>query len=288
HINEIPNAIILQETGSVGLMVTAAFDIHKSWIAVEIKLWTAGGRSYSLDWRRLEGETDNLQSESWNAVRDIVENETWKADDGKIYPVAFSLIDAGYRTHNVYNFVSKYPVTPPAVMGKVSAIMGRETPPKTAEMPQFSDYQSKKYGITAYNVNSTIYKDRLAVNLRRDWNTGDLQPLGYCNFPSEYGDDFFRQYEAEEKKEKKYTSNSKTRFVWSPKPNSENHAWDCGYYNLVAVDMICYEINKYYLDTERIDYSAFWAYIAENKLFYQDAEGENACRRERFCSRMSL
>ncbi|MCP4582376.1 MAG: hypothetical protein GY839_12245, partial [candidate division Zixibacteria bacterium] len=259
------NAIILQETGSVGLMVTAAFDIHKSWIAVEIKLWTAGGRSYSLDWRRLEGETDNLQSESWNAVRNIIENENWKADDGKIYNVVISLIDASYRTDDVYNFVSEY-------TDNVFAIMGRETPAKTAKMPQFSDYQNKKYGITAYNVNSTIYKDRLAANLRRDWNTGELQPIGYCNFPSEYGDDFFRQYEAEEKKEKKYTSKSKTRFVWSQKPNSENHAWDCGYYNLVAVDMVCYEINKYYLETERIDHKAFWAYIAESKLFYQDAE----------------
>ena len=265
EINEINNTQILQETGSIGLMVTAAFDVHKDWIAAEIKLWTAGNRSYSLDWRRLEGPTDNLQSDSWNAVRDIIENESWTSNDGKSYNVIISLIDASYRTDDVYNFVSEY-------TDGVYAIMGRETPPRTARMPQFSEYRNEKYGITAYNVNATIYKDRLAANLRRDWTAGEVQPLGYCNFPRDYGDEFFRQYESEEKREKKYTSKSKSRYVWAQKPNTENHAWDCGYYNLAAVDMVCYEVNRSHLDLDRIDHKAFWAYAAESELFYQRIE----------------
>ena len=174
-----------------------------------------------------------------------------------------SLIDASYRTDSVYRFAGEY-------SENVYAIMGRESPPKTARMEQFSSYQKK--GIIAYNVNVTLYKDRLSANLRRDWNEGEKQPLGYCNFPHEYGDDFFRQYEAEEKKEKIYKQTGKRLgFVWIQRPNMPNHAWDCAVYHLAALDIVCYGINLTHLGQDRIDYAAFWNYIEENKIFYQDA-----------------
>lgn len=262
--NEIPNKRIFKETGSVGLLVTAAFDVHKNWIGVEIKLWTPGARSYSLDWRILEGATDDLQSAAWEAVRQIIETEVWIADDGKRYNVVISLIDASYRTDSVYQFASEY-------SANVYAIMGRETSPKNAQNDLFSSYQKK--GLIAYNLNVTRYKDRLAANLRKDWNHGELQPFGYNNFPHDYGDDFFRQYEAEEKKQKKYKTGTKAlRFVWAKRDeNLPNHAWDCAVYGLAAVDIVCYGINLTHLGQDRIDYAAFWDYIAENKIFYSEA-----------------
>lgn len=116
----------------------------------------------------------------------------------------------------------------------------------------------------------SIYKDRLAAALRRDWNDGELQPIGYPNFPEDYGDDFFREYEAEEKVKKKFT-NGRHGFVWKKKNENEpNHSWDCGIYHEAAVDMLCYDVNVHDLGQDRIDYTAFWEYIAENKLFYSE------------------
>ena len=261
HINEIPNKLAIKETGSPILVVTATFDVHKERIDCEIKGWTADRRSYSIDWRHLEGPTDNMQSASWEAVREIVANETWEADDGKKYWVAISLIDASYRTSHVYEFVQEF-------SWGVYAIMGRDMPQANANMSQFHQYTKK--GITAYNVTVTIYKDRLAAALRRDWDTGSLQPIGYPNFPEDYGDDFFREYEAEEKVKKKF-ANGRHGFVWKKKNENEpNHSWDCGVYHEAAIDMLCYDVNVYDLKQDRIDYAGFWPYIAENKLFYYE------------------
>ena len=34
--------------------------------------------------------------------------------------------------------------------------------------------------------------------------------------------------------------------------------------------MLCYDVNLYDLKQDRIDYTAFWDYIAENKTFYSE------------------
>jgi len=258
--NDVPNKAALKETGSPILLLTAGVDVHKRWIGIEIKGWCRNSRSYSIDWRRLEGDTSDLNSKAWCELRDIIENETWKADDGKKYYVNLTLIDAAYRTDTVYTFCGEY-------SDSVFAIMGRDMPPKTARMSQFSQY--KKKGITAYNVTVTLYKDRLAAWLRRDWNDGEFQPVGYPNYPSDYGDDYFRQYEAEQKKEKINTrTKQRIGFVWEQKPNMPNHAWDCAIYNTAGLDMLCYDINLNYLGQDRIDYAAFWNYVSEESFFY--------------------
>lgn len=262
--NQIPNKAAIVETGSPVLMLTCAVDVHKRNLMVEIKGWCVGSRSYSIDWRVLEGDTDDLQGKAWSALREIIENESWKADDGKIYQVNMTLIDASYRTDEVYKFASDYSEC-------VFAIMGREMPTKNAKMSQFNSYENKKEGITAYNITVTRYKDRIAGWLRRDWNDGELQPIGYPNYPENYGDDFFKQYEAEEKKKKRYKTGSLgSSYVWMQKPNEANHAWDAAVYGAAALDIKCYDFTENHLKENGINYAAFFKYIEENKTFYHD------------------
>jgi phage terminase large subunit GpA-like protein len=261
--NEIPNKAALKETGSPVLVLTAAADVHKKWIGVEIKGWCRNKGSYSVDWRILEGDTSDLTSSAWEDLRNIISEETWIADDGKKYYVAITLVDAAYRTDTVYEFCGEY-------SAGVYAIMGRDMPAKTARMSEFNQYNKK--GITAFNVTVTRYKDRVSAWLRKDWNDGELQPIGYPNYPADYGDDYFRQYEAEEKKKKINKRTGQTiGYVWMQKPNAANHAWDCAVYNAAALDMICYDINLNYLGKDEITYPAFWNYISEESFFYISA-----------------
>jgi phage terminase large subunit GpA-like protein len=259
--NQIPNHAALRETGSCIQLVTAGVDIQKTWIGIEIRGWCKRGCFYSVDWRKLEGDTSDLQGEAWSALRKIIETENWIADDGKQYRLICTLIDAGYRTDFVYRFCSEY-------SQGVIAIQGRDSPVRNAKIELFNEYT--RQGITAYNVTVSRYKDRLAAALRMDWNDGELQPSGRPNFPSDYGDDYFRQYEAEQKIHKKTPWGKSLGFVWKQKPNEPNHAWDCAVYNAANLDMVCYNINVIYLEQDRIDYEAFWEYISENKLFYSD------------------
>ena len=261
--NEIKNKIIIQETGSPILLLTAGVDVHKRWLGIEIKGWADQARSYSIDYRQIRGDGENWQSKAWLKLQDIIENESWTADDGKIYNLKLTLIDASYATDTVYTFCFQY-------QSGVYAVQGRETGVQHAAHEGFNEYVKK--GLTAYNVNTGRYKDRLASKLSRDWNTDELQPWGYPNFPVDYGDDFFREYEAESKVKKVYPS-GKQNFVWKKKNENEpNHAWDCGVYNEAALEMLCHQINFYFFGKDEINWALFWEYIKTEKIFYTEPQ----------------
>jgi phage terminase large subunit GpA-like protein len=268
--NELPNEAALQETGSKIILLTCAVDVHKYRLDVEVLGWCHHGRSYSVDWRHLEcpagTDTDDLDSpgSAWQQLRDMIEREVWTADDGLKYQIQLTLVDAGYKTDMVYQFCKEYETG-------VFPIMGRDAPPKNARMREFDDYDNKM-GARAFNINVTLYKDRLAAWLKRDWYEGELQPVGYPNYPQDYGDDYFREYEAESKKEKlNPKTNQRMGFYWMKVSESApNHAWDDRVYNMAALDIIIFTTCATELGIEAIDYAAFWEWaIREQPYSYR-------------------
>jgi len=261
--NELPNKYAKKETGGPIFLLTCAADVHKKWIGVEIMGWCKDGRSYSIDWRELDGDTEILHgAESpWEKLRDIIEHETWRSDDKKQYAIQTTFIDARYRTDSVYQFCADY-------SSGVYPIMGRDTPPRSAQLREFAEYTSKA-GTIAYNVNVTLYKDRLAAWLRRDWNPPASQPLGFCNYPNDYPDSYFRMYEAEYKTEVRSKKTNKfLGYWWTQIPNKPAHAWDCRIYNMAALDLIVFTVCGEHLDIEGINYYQFWKWVAENEPYY--------------------
>ncbi|MCK5617121.1 phage terminase large subunit family protein [Candidatus Pacearchaeota archaeon] len=259
--NEIPNLYAKKETGSFVLLLTAGVDIHKNNITIEICGWVRNGGSYSVDYRVIEGDTQIMQGPKspWEKLRAIIEDEIWVSDDGKRYKIEMTLIDASYRTDEVYMFCQDYE-------RGVYPIQGRDMPPKSAKISNFKEYKSKT-GIPAYNVTVTIYKDRLARVLRQDWEDRKQQPFGYPNYPNDYGDDYFRQYEAEVKYEKKTKTGRRLGFFWQKLPNKDNHAWDAHIYNMAALDMIIYDACENELGIDAIHYSSFWQYAIDNPCY---------------------
>lgn len=255
--NEIPNHYALQETGSNILMLTMTADVHKERIDVEVLGWCKDGRSYSIDWRHLEGDTDNLQGSAWVDLRELIENTEWVSDDDRRYRVMLTLVDAGYRTDSVKKFCEEYACG-------VIPIFGRDTIRKTSSTRNFY-FHEKTY---AADVNVTLYKDRLAAWLRSDWNDGELQPMGYPNYPEDYGDDYFREYEAEHKVVQKHSKTGQVYgYSWEKLPNKDNHAWDCRVYNMAALDMFALEILRDINEDPKltiINYAEFWEWAIEN------------------------
>jgi phage terminase large subunit GpA-like protein len=263
--SEVPNGMALIETGAPVVLLTCAVDVHKTRLDVEIIGWCVHGRSYSIDWRHLEGDTDDTDSPGspWTALREIIEREVFVADDDRKYQVQLTLVDAGYKTDTVYQFCKEYETG-------VYPIMGRDAPPKHARFREFDDYDNKM-GARSFNINVTLYKDRLAAWLKRDWYEGELQPVGYPNYPQDYGDDYFREYEAESKKEKLNSkTNQRMGFYWvKTSPNAPNHAWDCRVYNMAALDIIVFTVCSTELGIDAIDYNTFWEWaVAEQPYSY--------------------
>lgn len=260
--NQIKNQICIKETGSRILVITCAADVHKDRIDVEILGWCKDGRTYSIDWRNLEGDTEDLHSvkSPWQKLSNIIETETWISDDHLEYRVDITFVDAGYRTDEVYQFTGQY-------SEGVYPIFGRDSLPKNKTYKTLFHESKNKYGNVFYTLNVNSYKDRLASWLRSDWNNGELQPFGYPNYPEDYGDDYFRQYESEEKVTE-YHRKTKQRlgFYWRQIPNKANHAWDCRNYNMAALDFYAYNICITELNHEGIVYDDFWKYMEELRV----------------------
>ena len=259
--NEIPNRYALAESGSRILILTCAADVHKDRIDIEIKGWCRDGRSYSIDWIALEGDTEDLTSPKspWVKLSTIIDHKIWASDDGIKYNIYATFVDAGYRTDFVYDFCDQYRYN-------VYPIFGRDTLPQNKTYKNLFLEGKNKLGNPFYSINVTGYKDRMAAWLKSDWNDGELQPVGYPNYPSDYGDDFFRQYEAEEKYTKYHrVTKQRLGFYWVKKPNADNHAWDCAVYGMAALDFYAFNICVNELEKEGIVYSEFWNWLEENQ-----------------------
>lgn len=261
--NEIKNQLAIRETGSRILVITCAADIHKDWIGVEILGWCKDGRTYSIDWRRIEGDTEDHSTVNspWIKLSKIIEDEFWTSDDHLEYRVDITFIDAGYRTDEVYQFTGQY-------SEGVYSIFGRDSLPKNLTYKTlFHESKHKhKFGAHSYSLNVNTYKDRISSWMRRDWNEGEIQPFGYPSYPQDYGDDYFRMYEAESKVEIKDKRTGKyLGYYWRQHEGKANHAFDCRVYNMAALDFYAYNICITELNHEGIVYDDFWAYMAEIK-----------------------
>jgi phage terminase large subunit GpA-like protein len=261
---EVPNLFAIRETGAPVILLTCTVDVHGDRLDVEVVGWCCNRQSYSVEWLHFEGDIDNIGPQGpWQHLRTMIEAERWTADDGRVYRIELTLIDCGHKADTVHQFCTEY-------SSGVYPIMGRELPVKGSLFKEFNEFVSK-FGTRGYNVTATIYKDRLAAWLRTDWEADQLQPLGYPNYPSDYGDDFFRQYEGEEKVEvvDKLTKVRKG-FLWRQRGQRPNHAWDCRVYGMAALDMVVLEVCVNELEIEKIDYEAFAKYATPVKNSAQE------------------
>jgi len=262
---EIPNRTAEKETGSRILVLTMAVDVHKRWMGAEIKGWCENGCSYSIDYKILEGDCRDVNDASWQRLLDLIQNRIFIADDGRNYRITLTLIDAGYSTDTVYSFCRTAGIGVFPIMGLESAVGG-------SIMEGFKEYTKKN--LTAYNINTKRYKDRLAANLRKDWKDQQLQPPGYVNFPADYGDDLFAEYENEHLVKKTYKS-GKFNYVWVLKDaNLPNHFWDVGVYNEAAIEMLCYFTYLEIFEKEDVNFEWFWQFLKEEEIYIMEFNDE--------------
>lgn len=258
---QIPNTHIIEETGAPALLLTCAVDVHKDRLDVEVLAWCQDRQSYSVEWLHFKGETNGRPGETdcppgegcWAELSELIEQREWIADDGRVYRITGTLIDVGWaeRADAVYGFCQQY-------SGGVYPVMGREMPMKGSLIKEFAQSESQ-LGLVLFNVTASMYKDRLASWLKNDWHDGQLQPMGYPNYPVDRGDDFFKEYEAEEKVQIRDRVTKRVRgWRWQQIGQRPNHAWDCRVYNMAAFDMIVLDFCIDALKRETLSYPDFF------------------------------
>lgn len=269
--NQILNKQAVEETGSPILFMNCSVDVHNNNLRVDIKGFCEGGRNYTIDYREIEGDTSNVNHEPWKKLEDIIENETWTADDGKLYRIRVTMIDAGHYPDVVYQFCSQY-------SSGVFPILGRDWLKDGVTFSEASRKTIDKAGTLVLHINTNKIKDKIAQSFRLDWNTGEMQPEWYCNFPETLRDDYFKEFEAEYKAEKRDKTTGQFKGIfWVAEYGKDNHAFDNFVYILAGLEFVAETIcmdKEDGLGLDALNWSEFWNY-AKTGIYYSEVKKDD-------------
>jgi phage terminase large subunit GpA-like protein len=264
RFGELPNKWAAEFAGGPVLLLTCTVDVHKESLAVAVFGWCRDRRAILIDYWRFEGDTEQLDNAAtWGRLSELIESREYKADDGKRYRIAVTLVDSGYRTDQVYEFARRYE-------SGVYAIKGREFPPKGATKREFS-VRTTAMGTVAYDITVDFYKDRWSAALKHGWDGHSLQSEGYFNAPADATDAQLKELTVEVKREKiEKITGKRIGFEWHRPSGAANELWDLLVYANAALDILAHNICVAYWDLESVSWSMFYDACEQQKPFFSE------------------
>jgi phage terminase large subunit GpA-like protein len=265
----VPNDLAVEDSGSPILFVVASVDVQKRNLYVDVKGYSYGGVTWTIDFFPIDGETEQFNG-PWDDLDRYISDSRFIGTDGKIYRIQITVVDSGHYTQYVYEFVKRHSFG-------VYACKGQEYIKTGETYTLFSQAALQHNGLTqAFHVNTGKLKDKISVLLTQSfWISGQYQPWWYPNFPENFRDDYFQMFEAETKQEyidKK--TNKVSRVFWKQEFGKPNHGFDTYVYNLAGIEIAAEYYCRDTLGLPALDYNAFWE-SAKAGLFYNDPQVHN-------------
>ena len=258
----VPNMMALKDSGSIILIVVASVDVQKDRLYVDVKGYSGRGVTWTLDFHEIKGDTTSLNG-PWDELETYIENKRFIGDDDHVYKILMTIVDSGWNTEYVYAFASRY-------NRQVYACKGESYLPGGETYKLFDKATLDRIGLQrVYRINVGKMKDRISNSMTNAvWNTDELQPPWYANFPEDFRDDYFKQFEAEERVDIYDKATGRyLRTIWRAKHGVPNHALDTYNYNMAALEILADAYCREILRLRGIDWDLFWQAV-KDKPFY--------------------
>jgi phage terminase large subunit GpA-like protein len=190
-------------------------------------------KTWSITYKVIEGSIDDPFDGAWEKFYQwiIKTGLTFKRSDGMDFVAQIGLIDAGDGNYSnvVYQFTSRLSNVFPS---KGFNVLKKKRNEKGDEISfkNFIRYRAAKTDksgdITFIEIATNHYKTQLYGHLNVQRQPVDPQRGGFCDFPMDYGEDYFRMLIAEERRrDGSYHAGGR-----------RNEALDCRVMNLCAAD----------------------------------------------------
>lgn len=188
-------------------------------------------RTWSIKYLVFEGEIDNPYQGAWKKLNEWAASGgmIFERRDGRKFAVSMVFIDSGdgLTTDVVYKFTSLWGNTFPC---KGFRKIGK----KTEGLDEAGPQSHKRFKVskldtdtTLIDVSTVFYKNRVYNNLKIERPPFGENPPGFCDFPIDYPETYFKGLTAEEKRKDGSFH----------KPNGrKNEPLDCRVYALCAGD----------------------------------------------------
>jgi phage terminase large subunit GpA-like protein len=209
-----------------GLYLTAGIDMQEDRLEVEVVAWGLGEESWSVAHEVLWGDT--LQQEVWEDLDDLLA-ETFTHESGVELPITAACLDTGGRGGHTQ---AAYEYARGRTGRRLFAIKGGGS----WGSPIAAAPSRKKAGRKGRPVDLfTVGVDEAKLVVMRRLNLARPGP-GYCHFPLEREEEYFKQLTAE---------TLVTRYIkgfpvreWRKPDKARNEALDCRVYALAALKIM--------------------------------------------------
>ena len=236
------------------ILVTVGADVQKDRIEAEIVAWGKDKESWSLGYHVFPGDTSDIESTAWRYLAQLL------AEKHAGMSVSMALIDAGYVTPVVYQFCERYD-------SGVFPSMGDSRVGKYAKFFQIKPVSG--YTCRRVDLNTNPIKQELYAYLEKAPGEAEEFPEGYCHFPLEYGEKFFRQLVAEELVIET-TKTGQKKYQWHIPHGRRNEAHDCRVYAMGALYVFASLVSEEIFEGEEVPWAKFWEWI--EKYFLQTVQ----------------
>jgi phage terminase large subunit GpA-like protein len=218
---------------------TIGADVQGDRIECEVVAWGRGKESWSIAYHVLSGDTSDLESEAWQAFRELIETEHAGMT------VNLAAVDAGYRSDVVYEFADSFD-------SGVHPVMGSDVLSQNRQYIKLMPVKGRQTG--RIDINTNILKQEIYRYLNREWIPGKTQRDGYCHFPADYTRQHYLQLTAEST-----TTDKNGRMIFNNQ-GRRNEQLDCRVYALASL----YALKSVYEESigTELSWPDFWDYVA--------------------------
>ncbi len=228
------------------LFITIGADVQADRIECEIVAWGKDAESWSINYHKIKGDTEDIDGAAWNSLKSII-----KKDYNGMVPI-LSAVDAGYRTDRVYEFCDSFETGVHPVMGQETISGGKQ---------YIKAYPVSGRTAARIDVNTDLIKQLFYKQLAKSPFEDGGYPKGYCHFPIEYDRDHFNRLTAEQR----IFDPAKKKWIWDA-GGRRNEQLDCRIYNiamLYAYRQYVEEVERERLDDKNysLSWDEFWKYV---------------------------
>ena len=213
---------------SAAMLLILTADVQQTGIWYELRAWAEHHTSWLVRYGFLAraiitataAENAELIAGDFASL-EVIMAETYSDSDGQEYPVWFGLVDARYRTDEVYDLCRRVRNVHPA--------MGYETKKTPITYVTVDTYagNGKRLpgGLLRADLHSNYFKTELSRRLQ-----GTMGDPGSWNLNASADAIYAQHYSAE--------AIDDATGLWARRGNQPNHLWDCGYMQLAAVKIL--------------------------------------------------
>ena len=174
-------------------------------IELEVLGHGMGYRTWSIAYLRFDGEIDGASAGAWAAVQEWAEagGIIFKRKDGREVAPSLIFFDSGDGMHTapVYQFCDGWQSTFPS-KGFDALKKRKKEAGDEMTLNNFKRFRAQKVStdVTLYEISTNYYKNLLYKNLKIQREASGAQRPGFCDFPVDYPEKYFKGLTAEEKR----------------------------------------------------------------------------------------